>query len=172
MKEHQFRAPNHASNESPVGAAETKEKSMFGRKSALHLLVVIGVLGWAGSAMSQDKVHNYLNDTSLKVKAATTPEQKREILSHDLGAMNRVIDTVKGAPLTTEADRTNLNRLQATLQDKSDELIGANGFDRVPDNQLNAFSTYIVQDMEQADKTLNISLVTALLIVIIIILIV
>lgn len=145
---------------------------MFDTKKALHLLVVIGVLGWAGTAMSQDKVHNYLNDTSLKVKAATSPEQKREILSNSLAEMTRAIDTVKGAPLATDQDRANLDRLQVTLQEKSDELIGANGFDRVPDDQLNAFSTYVVQDMEQADKTITVSLVVALLIIIIIILIV
>ena len=144
---------------------------MFSRKNALRLFVVMGVLGWAGTAMSQDKVHNYLNDTSLKVKATASPEQKREILSTSLAAMTRAIDTVKGAPLTTEQDRTNLNLLQADLQEKSDELIGVNGFDRVPDNQLNAFSTYVVQDMEQADQTITISLVVALLIVIILILV-
>jgi len=144
---------------------------MFSRKSALPLLVVIGVLGWAGTAMSQDKIHNYLNDTSLKVKAATSPEQKREILATDLGQLTRAINTVKGAPLTTDQDRANLNRLQATLQEKSDELIGTNGFDRVPDNQLNAFSTYVVQDMEQADRTITVSLVVVLLVVIILILI-
>jgi len=145
---------------------------MFNTKKALHLLVVMGVLGWAGTAMSQDKVHNYLNDTSLKVKAATSPEQKREILSNSLAEMTRAIDTVKGAPLATDQDRANLDRLQVTLQEKSDELVGANGFDRVPDDQLNAFSTYVVQDMEQADKTITVSLVVALLIIIIIILIV
>lgn len=145
---------------------------MFNTKKALHLLVVLGVLGWAGTAMSQDKVHNYLNDTSLKVKAATSPEQKREILSHSLAEMTRAIDTVKGAPLATDQDRANLDRLQVMLQEKSDELVGANGFDRVPDDQLNAFSTYVVQDMEQADKTITVSLVVALLIIIIIILIV
>ena len=145
---------------------------MFNTKKALNLLVVLGVLGWAGTAMSQDKVHNYLNDTSLKVKAATSPEQKREILSNSLAEMTRAIDTVKGAPLATDQDRANLDRLQVTLQEKSDELVGANGFDRVPDDQLNAFSTYVVQDMEQADKTITVSLVVALLIIIIIILIV
>jgi hypothetical protein len=144
---------------------------MFSRKSALPLLVVIGVLGWAGTAMSQDKIHNYLNDTSLKVKAAASPEQKREILATNLGQLTRAINTVKGAPLTTDQDRVNLSRLQATLQEKSDELIGANGFDRVPDNQLNAFSTYVVQDMEQADRTITVSLVVVLLVVIILILI-
>ena len=86
--------------------------------------------------------------------------------------MTRAIDTARSAPLTSEQDAANLDRVKATLQEKSDELAGINGFDRVPDDQLNAFSTYVVQDMEQADKTITISLVVALLIVIIIILIV
>ena len=141
-------------------------------KITVPLIVAIGALSWAGTAMGQDRVHNYLNDTALKVQATASPTQKREILTQNLGEMTRMIDTVKGAPLTTDQDRANLDRLQATLQDKSDELAGINGFDRVPDDQLNAFSTYVVQDMEQADKSLNISLVAALLIVIIIILLV
>ncbi len=142
------------------------------KRIALRLVIVIGILGVASAAMAQDRIHQYLNDTALKVKATSSTVEKREILSRSLGEMTRAIDTVKGAPLTTDQDRANLNRLQATLQEKSDELVGTNGFDRVPDNQLNAFSTYIVQDMEQADKSITISLVAALLIVIIIILIV
>jgi hypothetical protein len=43
---------------------------------------------------------------------------------------------------------------------------------RVPDEQLNAFSDYVVQDMEQADQIITISLVTLLLIVILIVLMV
>jgi len=145
---------------------------MFSKTSVLQLLVVLGVLGSAGTAMAQDKVHNYLNDTALKVQATESPAQKREILGKSLSEMTRAIDTVKGAPLATDQDRATLNRLQATVQEKSDELVGANGFDRVPDDQLNAFSTYVVQDMEQADQKITISLVVLLLIIIIIILIV
>jgi hypothetical protein len=145
---------------------------MFATKNVLQLLVVMGVLGSAGMSMAQDKVHNYLNDTALKVQATESPVQKREILGKSLSEMTRAIDTVKGAPLTTDQDRATLNRLQANVQEKSDELVGANGFERVPDDQLNAFSTYVVQDMEQADQKITISLVVALLIVIIIILIV
>ena len=139
---------------------------------ALRLIVMIGVLGCAGVAFGQDRVHNYLNDTALKVKATQDPVQKREILSRNLSEITSAIETVKGAPLTSEQDGISLDRVLVTLQEKSDELAGANGFDRVPDDQLNAFSTYIVQDMEQADQTITISLVAALLIVIIIILIV
>ena len=139
---------------------------------AVRLIVVIATLGFASVAMGQDRIHKYFNDTALKVKAAESPVEKREILSHNLGEMTRAVNTIKSAPLTTDQDRVKLDRLEATLQEKSDELAGVNGFDRVPDDQLNAFATYVVQDMEQADKNITISLVAALLIVIIIILIV
>ena len=141
-------------------------------KITLRLIVMIGVLGCAGVALGQERVHNYLNDTALKVKATENPVEKREILSKSLSAMTRAIDTVRSGPLTSAQDDVNLGRIQATLQEKSDELAGTNGFERVPDDQLNAFSTYMVQDMEQADKTITISLVVALLIIIIIILLV
>ena len=138
----------------------------------LRLIVMIGALGCAGVALGQDSVHEYFNDTALKVKATESPVQKREILSKSLVDMTKALDTVKSAPLTSEQDDAKLDRIKVTLQEKSDELAGTNGFDRVPDDQLNAFSTYIVQDMEQADKSVTISLVAALLIVIIIILLV
>lgn len=139
---------------------------------ALRLAVVILALGYAGIALGQDKVHSYFNDTAIKVKATESPVQKREILSKSLADMTKALDTVKSAPLTSEQDELKLDRIQSALQEKNDELAGINGFERVPDDQLNAFSTYIVQDMEQADKTITISLVVALLIIIIIILIV
>ena len=138
----------------------------------LRLIVVIGALGCAGVALGQDRVHDYFNDTALKVQATENPIQKREILTKSLVDMTKVLDTVKNAPLTSEQDDVTLDRVKATLHEKSEELAGINGFDRVPDDQLNAFSTYIVQDMEQADKTITVGLVVVLLIVIIIILLV
>lgn len=138
---------------------------------ALRLIIVIAALGYAGVAMGQDKVHNYLNDTALKVQATESPVQKREILSRDLSTMVRAIETAKGSPMTSAKDAASLARISATLQEKSDELAGVNGFERVPDDELDAFATYIVQDMEQADQTITISLVVLLLIIIIVVLI-
>lgn len=138
---------------------------------ALRLMIVVGALGFASAAMAQDKVHSYLNDTALKVQATENPVQKREILSKNLNTMVRAIDTAKSSPMTSEKDDAGLDRISATLQEKSDELAGINGFDRVPDDQLDAFATYIVQDMEQADQTITIGVVTLLLIIIIVILI-
>ena len=86
--------------------------------------------------------------------------------------MSKALDKVQKSPLISKEDRAGIDQFKATLKENQDELAGSNGFERVPDAQLNAFSDYVVQNMEQADKTITISLVTALLIVIIIILLV
>ena len=86
--------------------------------------------------------------------------------------MSKALDKVQKSPLISKEDREGIDQFKATLKENQDELAGSNGFERVPDAQLNAFSDYVVQNMEQADKTITISLVTALLIVIIIILLV
>ena len=137
---------------------------------AVRLIVLLGPLVCAGIAPAQDRIHAFLNDTALQVQAAESPTQKREILNRRLGAMIQAIDTVQGSPLAKQ-DEVGLTRLEANLREKTAELAGTDGFDPVPDDQLNAFATYAVQDTEQADQTLHISLVTLLLIIIIIILI-
>ena len=81
------------------------------------------------------------------------------------------MNTAKGSPVLSPEDAADLTRIEATLRDKSDELAGRNGFDRVPDDQLNAFSNYVVQDMQQARSTVTIGIVTLLLIILLIVLI-
>ena len=125
-----------------------------------------------GLAGGEEKIQKYFNQTASEVKAATEPAQKREILNNSLQTMSKALDKVERTGLISKEDRAEIDRLKATLQDKQDELMGNNGYERVSDAQLNAFSDYVVQDMEQADKTISISLVSALLIVIIIILLV
>jgi hypothetical protein len=106
------------------------------------------------------------------VKATTDPSQKRAILNDKFQNMSKALDMVRSSPLVSKTDRAGIDRVKASLQEKQDELAGMNGYTRVSDDQLNAFSDYVVQDMEQADKTITISVVAALLIVIIIILVV
>jgi len=144
---------------------------MFTR-TALRVIVMMCVLVFAGIAVAQGNVQEYFNDAACKVKATTDPSQKRDILNDKFQDMSKALDVVRNSPFVSEADRASLDRVKASIQEKQDELAGANGYARVSDDQLNAFSDYVVQDMEQADKTITISVVTALLIVIIIILVV
>ena len=140
-------------------------------KTILGVIVMMFVLVQAGNAAGKGPIQNYFNDTACKVKATADPAQKREILNNSLQTMSKALDRVQSLPLISKEDRAGIDRFKSALQEKQDELTGGNGFDRVPDAQLNAFSDYVVQDMEQADRTITIGVVTALLILIILILI-
>ena len=140
-------------------------------RTVLRLTVTMIVLVLAGNAMGQDNLQKYFNGAAVKVKATANPEQKREILNNSLQAMSTALDRVESSGLISKDDRAGIDRFKASLQEKQDELMGRNGYERVPDTQLNAFSNYVVQDMEQAEKMVTISLVALLLIVIIVILI-
>ena len=140
-------------------------------RTALRVIIMMCVLVYAGIAVGQDNIQKYFNDAACKVKATTDPSQKREILNEKFQNMSKALDMVRSSPLVSKTDHAGIDRCKAALQEKQDELAGTNGYARVSDDQLNAFSDYVVQDMEQADQTITIGVVTALLIVIIIILV-
>jgi len=142
-----------------------KARTVFGA------LVMTCVLVQVGNAGEKNSIQKYFNETACKVKATTDPAQKREILDKSLQTMSKAMDKVESSGLISQDDRAGVNHFKATLQEKQSELKGMNGYERVDDAQLNAFSDYVVQDMEQAAQTITISLVAALLIVIILILI-
>jgi hypothetical protein len=142
-----------------------KARTVFG---ALAMMMVLVQAGFAGG---KSDIQKYFNDTAIKVKATADPVQKREILDHSLMAMSKALDRLESSGMISKDDRPGINRFKSTLQEKRDELAGSNGYQRVADAQLNAFSDYVVQDMEQAAETITISLVAALLIIIILVLI-
>jgi hypothetical protein len=146
------------------------EETTMKARTVFGVLVMMLVLVQTGNAGGKDDIQKYFNDTACKVKATTDPAQKREILNNSLQTMSKALDKVQSSPLILKEDRAGIDRFKAALQEKQDELTGINGYERVSDAQLNAFSDYVVQDMEQA-QTINISLVAALLIIIILILI-
>jgi len=142
---------------------------MLGR-TAIRLAVMMFVMAFAGIAQGQDNIQKYFSDAACKVKATTDPSQKREILNKSFERMSKALDIVQGLPLISKDDQAGIERFKVSLKEKQDELAGLNGYERVPDAQLNAFADYVVQDMEQADPKVTISLVAALLIIIIVIL--
>jgi len=140
-------------------------------RTVLGVAVMMFALVQAGNAGSKDNIQKYFNDTSCKVKATADPVEKREILSTSLQNMSQALVKVESTGLISQNDRVGVDRLKTALQSQQDELLGTNGYERVADGQLNAFSDYVVQEMEQADQYVTISVVSLLLIVIILILI-
>ena len=129
------------------------------------------VLAMPANVYGQDQLQKYFSDTAVKVKATENPAEKRQILKDSFNDMSKALDKIQNSGLISDNDQTKLHQLSITLQDKQDELAGVNGYERVSDSQLNNFSNYVVQSMEQADQMITISLVAALLILIALILI-
>ncbi len=140
-------------------------------RSFLGVLIILITAAQAGYAGSGGDISKYFNKTSLEVKATNDPGQKRDILLNSLETMSKALDQVENSGLVSSDDRIGAMRLRAALEEKQDELNGKKPFERVSDTQLNSFADYVVQDMEQADQYVTVSLVAVLLIVIILILI-
>ncbi|HEX9614525.1 MAG TPA: hypothetical protein VGA55_03435 [Bacteroidota bacterium] len=117
------------------------------------------------------QIQKHFSEVSNRVKAMENASDKRIILNESLQNMLKVLDIAQSSPSISKADFAGIERVRTTLQEKQDELAGLNGFNRVQDAQLNAFSEYVVQDMEQADQMITISVVTLLLILILVVII-
>jgi hypothetical protein len=149
-----------------------KKGTKMKTKIALLSIVLMFVTALPIKAGGKDNLQKYFSNTAAKVKATENPVEKRQILNASFKDMTYALDKVQNFGLLSDNDRADLARLKSIVQDKQDELEGINGYEKVSDSQLNNFSNYVVQSMEQADQTVTISLVAALLIVILIVLIV
>lgn len=139
---------------------------------AFGSIVMMFVLALPANAGGKGELQKYFSDAANKVKATDNPSEKRRILDEAFQTMSEALDMVQSSPSISKEDGVGIDRFKATLQEKQNELAGSNGYVRVSDEQLNAFSDYVVQDMEQADQIITISLVTLLLIIILIVLLV
>ena len=143
---------------------------MFARTTFRMAVLAIFIVS-AGIAQGQDKIQKYFNDTAAKVKATADPAQKREVLTKSFESMVNSLNKVQGSSLVSQNDKIGIEKLKGIIGEKQDELAGRNGFERVPDSELNAFASYVVQDMEQAEQMVTLSLVALLLIILIAVLV-
>lgn len=131
---------------------------------AFGFIIMMFVLAIPVNAGGKDKLQKYFSDAALKVKATENASEKRKILNESFQNMSKALDKVQNSGLISKDDRIGIDRFKATLREKQNELAGINGYERVSDEQLNNFSNYVVQDMEQA-QMITISLVALLLII-------
>lgn len=119
---------------------------------------------------AHDKLKAEINKMVMDVQTAETAERKREALNRSFDKLMTTFDRVYSMERVSQADKEALADFKNTIREKQDELNGINGYERVPDSQLNDFAQFVQQDFEQADRTITISLTTALLVVIILLL--
>ncbi len=119
----------------------------------------------------REKLKQHVRDIVKRVKAAPTAAKKRSILDEKLRNMVKALNRAEEMGALSPQDQSAIDALRTQLREKIDELNGLNGYEAVPDRQLDSFADYVQQDFEQADRVVTISLTSALLIILLIILV-
>jgi hypothetical protein len=123
------------------------------------------------NAGGKGELQKHFSDVANKVKATENVAEKRAILENSFKDMSEALTKVQNSFLISKEDKAGISGLKSILKENQDELAGINGYERVPDSQLNNFSNYVVQNLAQADQMITISLVAALLIILLVIIV-
>lgn len=137
---------------------------------AFITVIVMFVLVVPINAGGKSELQKHFSDVANKVKATENAAEKRAILENSFRDMSEALNKVQGSFLVSKEDQAGLEGLKSIIKENQDELAGINGYERVPDSQLNNFSNYVVQNMEQADSTITISVVALVLIILLVVL--
>ncbi|MBE0551314.1 MAG: hypothetical protein IH619_02900 [Ignavibacterium sp.] len=137
---------------------------------AFVVVLLMFVLVIPINAGGKGELQKHFSNVANKVKATENAAEKRAILENSFRDMSEALDKVQSSFLVSKEDKDGIENLKATLKENRDELAGINGYERVPDSQLNSFSNYVVQNMEQADSTITISVVALVLIILLVVL--
>lgn len=140
----------------------------------LFMLLLLSGKSWAQqnhAIEAENELKKYMNTVVHQVKNTDDPEAKRTLLNQSLNNLQQAMGSVKKLIDITGEDQEFITSFTEDLQEKQDELNGLDGFTKVQDKNLNDFADYIQQDMEQAQRTVTISVTTALLAALILVLI-
>ena len=135
------------------------------------LILAQPVMASVGTEKLEDQLKVYMNDITLKVKSTDDPEQKRAVLNETLLKIVDAVETVEELPTITDKERPLIAQFKGDIQDKYDELNGLKGFERVADEDLDTFTDYVMQDLEQARNYITLGLGAFIIIILLIILI-
>ncbi len=145
-------------------------KLFYTSLSAVLLLFAIQSSAIAQTVDLTEIFKKSFNETVQEVHETEDVTEKRALLNESFSKMLSAIDRVESKANLSKDESAQLAAFKSEIQEKKSELNGNDGFDRVLDKDLNNFSDYSQQDMEQADRTVTIGLTAVLLIILILIL--
>ena len=102
--------------------------------------------------MLQARVKVALNEMVQDVKAAESPAEKREVLNRFVGKIEKRAELAAKIPFLSEENHAALNMLQGKFGGYRAELQGLAG-NGVADKDLDAFASFVQQDLEQAEAS-------------------
>ncbi|NIS07315.1 MAG: hypothetical protein GWO07_00800 [Candidatus Dadabacteria bacterium] len=138
--------------------------------SSILVLFAIQSTALAQSTDITDTFKKHFNKTVQQVQETENTDKKRTLLNESFNKMLEAVDRIESQGNLSKDELAQLNAFKNGILEKKNELNGSDGFTKVIGEDLDDFSEYSQDYMEQADKTLTIGLTTALLIVIILLL--
>lgn len=110
------------------------------------------------------------NNTVTEVQNTENVTEKRELLNDSFSNMITAIERIESQAKLSEKESAQLKSFKKGIVEKKSELNGEDGFSEVLDKDLDDFSDYSQQYMEQADRTITIGITTALIVLVILLL--
>jgi hypothetical protein len=114
------------------------------------LFLVAALAHPAQAAGNQERLKGALNEIVQEVREAESPAAKRAILDRFLSRADRNTRLLEALPGAGDGKKAALGAFQERFAGYSAQLHGTEGKQRVADNELDAFATFMQQDLEQA----------------------
>ena len=142
-------------------------KTLYSIFASLLMICAIQTESFSQSVNITESFKKHFNETVQAVHETDNAEKKRVILNESLHKMISTLDRIESLVSLTGDESARLLSLKFDLTEKLNELNGLDGYDQIVDQDLNDFSNFTQDMMEQANRTVTIGASTALLILII-----
>lgn len=137
---------------------------------SIILLFAVQSVTVAQSTSMTETFKKHFNETVEQVHQAENSDGKRAILNDSFTQMITTLDQIEAKADLTVDEIAQLVSFRNDISEKQSELNGLDGFEEVLDEDLDDFSSFSQDFVEQANRTVTIGLTTALLILIILLL--
>jgi len=138
--------------------------------TSIFLMFVAQSMTFAQSTSFTETFKKHFNETVEEVQQTENAGKKRLILNESFTKMTATLDRIESKVNLTEDETAQLQSYKFSIVEKQNELNGLDGFDEIQDKDLDKFSDYSQNSMEQANKTITLGVTTALLIILILLL--
>lgn len=145
-------------------------RTLYAILASTLLVCAIQTESFAQSSNVSETFKKHVNETVQKVQNTDNADEKRVILNESFTEMITAIDRIESLASLTEDESTILENYKLGIEEKLSELNGLDGYDDIADEELDEFSNFSQDFIEQANRTVTIGVTTALLILIILLL--
>lgn len=145
-------------------------RTLYAILASTLLVCAIQTESFAQSSNVSETFKKHFNETVQKVQNTDNADEKRVILNESFTEMITAIDRIESLASLTEDESAILENYKLGIEEKLSELNGLDGYDDIADEELDEFSNFSQDFIEQANRTVTIGVTTALLILIILLL--